>query len=284
MAKTYPLNTSNPAGGSAPRLGDDYIRTLALAVKELLAVDHYMGPASPYTLDAAGQHAKVKFQSGLSGTAVASQTLYASLDAAGLPLAYKDFSGTICVITSGSRLILNSGNLSHGASIQCSNTAIISASGTVAVLADGAQLASDAAPLSGSAAIANTKYVDDQISANDMDPADLTTGTTGFAGFAADTASSATVIIHANGLKEVFGYHKKTGATGTEESINLTAFGFTRVLPGASVTAYSKTTPASAASASITDLTATSLKFICQWGLYVYDGVFYRVAGYTEAS
>jgi hypothetical protein len=62
MAKTDPINTANPAGSSDRRSGDDYIRALARAVAEILAVDHYVGASSPYNEDAAGEHAQVTFK------------------------------------------------------------------------------------------------------------------------------------------------------------------------------------------------------------------------------
>jgi len=61
MAKTDPINTANPSGDSQRSLGDDYIRTLADAVVELINVDHFMDAASPYSSDACGEHLQVTF-------------------------------------------------------------------------------------------------------------------------------------------------------------------------------------------------------------------------------
>lgn len=64
MAKTDAVNIANPPGGSNPRLGDDYIRTLAKALIEFLAVNHYVGTATDnaYTEDDAGKHKLVTFR------------------------------------------------------------------------------------------------------------------------------------------------------------------------------------------------------------------------------
>ena len=175
MAKAHSINVANPAGNSAPRLGDDYIRELALAVVEALEVDHYLGATSPYNEDAAGQHVKVKFHTATSATTVASGTLFALLDTVGSPLAYKDFSGTVCVLTSGTSVLLDGADLTPEASINSSGsplaTACPAASGSHLILSAGTELEDGSDPASGTMAIATTKYVDDQIDViSVMDP------------------------------------------------------------------------------------------------------------------
>jgi len=68
MAKTDPVNISDPSGLSDPKLGDDYIRTLARAVLELINKDHFIGVATSgaYNEDDAGEHTKITFHAPLA--------------------------------------------------------------------------------------------------------------------------------------------------------------------------------------------------------------------------
>lgn len=68
MSKTDPVNIANPAGSSDPKFGDDYIRTLARAVIEIVNKDHYVGSvvANAYSEDAAGEHSKVTLNAPLA--------------------------------------------------------------------------------------------------------------------------------------------------------------------------------------------------------------------------
>jgi hypothetical protein len=286
MAKTNPINVANPAGSSAPRLGDDYIRALALAVVEVLKVDHYMGATSPYTEDAAGQHAKVKFQAGTSATTVASQTLFAKLDVAGLPLAYKDFSGTVCVLTSGTAVLLNGAELSHGSAINTSGnqalaTACPAASGSYLILASGTSLVAASDPMSGSMAVATTKYVDDQITANEFSGDALTGGIVAASALSASTASWQKTFTHGGGLIEIMGYAKSGGGSGYTQDVTLT--GLTGVLH-AEVRDYS-TEDNYARRLCIGGLTNTTLTVRNGhlWSAGYILGFFYRVIGYHTA-
>lgn len=68
MAKTDPVNISDPSGLSDPKLGDDYIRTLARASIELVNKDHFIGVATngAYDEDDAGEHTKITFHAPLA--------------------------------------------------------------------------------------------------------------------------------------------------------------------------------------------------------------------------
>lgn len=68
MAKTDPVNISDPPGLSDPKLGDDYIRTLARASIELVNKDHFIGVATngAYDEDDAGEHTKITFHAPLA--------------------------------------------------------------------------------------------------------------------------------------------------------------------------------------------------------------------------
>ena len=119
MAKTDPINTANPAGSSDRRQGDDYIRTLARAVAEILAKDHYTGATSPYNEDAAGEHAKVTLRQAAKPTNAADKGfLYTKEGESGTTeLFYEDEAGNEIQLTQGSKLLVDSAYISDGSII-----------------------------------------------------------------------------------------------------------------------------------------------------------------------
>jgi len=119
MAKTDPINTANPAGSSDRRQGDDYIRTLARAVAEILSVDHYTGATSPYNEDAAGEHAKITLRQAAKPTNAADKGfLYTKDGEAGTTeLFYEDEAGNEIQLTQGGKLLVDSAYISDGSII-----------------------------------------------------------------------------------------------------------------------------------------------------------------------
>lgn len=117
MAKTTPINTSNPAGDSDRRDGDDYIRALAAAVIEYLQVDHYTGDTNPYNEDDAGEHAKITLRQ--SAAAPSNDTdkgfVYTKEgDSGTTELFYKDEAGNEIQLTKGGRLYIEDAYISDG--------------------------------------------------------------------------------------------------------------------------------------------------------------------------
>ena len=112
-AKTDPINTSNPAGNSNPKQGDDFIRTLAKAVLELLTVDHYIGVANPWgsesSGDETGEHAKVTFHEAISDPSVdtGKGILYIKGDPPELYFRDED-DGNVIQLTSGGEILFGS--------------------------------------------------------------------------------------------------------------------------------------------------------------------------------
>lgn len=107
MSKTDPINTANPAGSSDPKIGDDYIRALARAVVEFLAVNHYTGAASPYDEDAAGEHEAVTLRKqALDPTNEANKGfIYVKDVGAGkIELFYEDAAGNVKQLTAAGKL------------------------------------------------------------------------------------------------------------------------------------------------------------------------------------
>lgn len=187
MAKTDPINTANPAGSSDPTLGDDYIRTLARAIIEILQKDHYTGSSSPYNEDAAGEHAKITLNAPLAAhpTNEASKGhVYLKDVSAIAELFFQDENGKYIQISkylSGlttQSLLLDSGRLSNATFLKAVNaagdgvvdlfkatTSDVIEAGAVITLKDTSKLATSGAPAA-EAQIANKKYVDDQITLN----------------------------------------------------------------------------------------------------------------------
>ncbi len=114
-AKTDPINTSNPAGNSDPKQGDDYIRTLARAVLELLTVDHYVGVANPWgsesSGDETGEHAKVTLHAVLGADpdpGTDKGALYIKTANAKPELFYEDADDNVIQLTSGGTVLFGS--------------------------------------------------------------------------------------------------------------------------------------------------------------------------------
>ena len=166
MAKADAINPNRPAStGETPRLGDNVIRTLAAAIAEQQAVDHFMGTdsGSGYTSDEAGQHKKITFYAPLSAKPTASANKFFSYT--------KDVSNVAELFTENE----------NGVELQWTKAGVfnpliacgITGNQTIAgiktfsdagVLADGFALASSAAP-DADAKLANKKYVDDKSAA-----------------------------------------------------------------------------------------------------------------------
>ncbi|MDO8302921.1 MAG: hypothetical protein Q7T18_06755 [Sedimentisphaerales bacterium] len=203
MAKTNPINTANPAGSSDPKQGDDYIRTLALAVAEILAVDHYIGASSPYNEDAAGEHAKITLRQAAKPANVADKGFVYTKDVSGTTeLFYEDEAGNEIQLTSGGKILLtknlianNTAILANKASSGTANLIKLNASDVPEILV-GAVLSADTAPAT-DAAIANKKYVDDTVSGS-MSPA---------------TYAGEESVTLANGLIMKMGYKASTGTS-----------------------------------------------------------------------
>ncbi len=113
-AKTDPINTSNPAGNSDPKQGDDHIRTLARAVLELLTVDHYIGVANPWgsesSGDETGEHAKVTLHAPIADPSnVANKGhLYIKDVNSKAELHFQDEDGDAIQLTSGGEVLFGS--------------------------------------------------------------------------------------------------------------------------------------------------------------------------------
>jgi hypothetical protein len=183
MSKTYSIDTSTPASGESPRLGDDKIRELKLATVELMQVDHYMGTptGTAYDSDDAGKHVKVTFRE--------SQTVKPSIgtDKGMLytkgetpELFYEDSAGNETQLTDQGKIPFTSlNNLANDTYLKAKDPAgtgtvdLIKAGrneaddADVAVLPDAARLATNAAPTEATQ-IANKKYVDDAIDATGL--------------------------------------------------------------------------------------------------------------------
>jgi len=170
MAKTEPINIANPAGGSDPKLGDDYIRALAAAVIEILNVDHYVGDATnnAYDEDAAGGHKQITLNAPLAAdpTNVANKGFLYTKDVSSVvELFWEDESGNVKQFTSGGKINAVDADgivLKAGAQTDIAGAKTFT---DVVTLADTSALATSGAPAA-DAQIANKKYVDDQITAN----------------------------------------------------------------------------------------------------------------------
>jgi hypothetical protein len=178
MSKTYSIDTSTPASGESPRLGDDKIRELKLATVELMQVDHYMGTptGTAYDSDDAGKHVKVTFRE--------SQTVKPSIgtDKGMLytkgetpELFYEDSAGNETQLTDQGKIPFTSlNNLANDTYLKAKDPAgtgtvdLIKAGrneaddADVAVLPDATRTMTNAAPTEATQ-IANKKYVDDKI-------------------------------------------------------------------------------------------------------------------------
>ena len=106
MAKTDAVNTSIPADLNAPSLGAGQIRTLARAVIELLQKDHYTGSSSPYSEDAAGEHAKVTLRAASKPSSAASKGFLYTKDVGSgvIEVFYEDAAGNEKQLTTAGKL------------------------------------------------------------------------------------------------------------------------------------------------------------------------------------
>jgi hypothetical protein len=105
MSKTDAINVANPAGSSDKTLGDDCIRALARAVIEILQKDHYTGASSPYSEDAAGEHAKVTLRQTTKPASVADKGFLYTKDVSGTTeLFYEDEAGNEKQLTTAGKL------------------------------------------------------------------------------------------------------------------------------------------------------------------------------------
>ncbi len=132
MAKTDPINIANPAGTSNPKQGDDYIRTLARAVVEILDVDHYVGASSPYSDDEAGEHEKVTLKAVLGADpdpGAGKGALYIKTVNAKPELFYEDADDDVIQLTSGGEVLF--GSLSSIANDTYFKAANVAGDGTV---------------------------------------------------------------------------------------------------------------------------------------------------------
>ena len=129
MAKTDPINVANPAGGSDPKQGDDYIRTLAMAVAEILGVDHYIGASSPYNEDAAGEHKQITLNAPLTTpptTSATQQAIFTSgMDSGAAELFVRPLDdGTPIQLTSGGTVLFGSlGSIANDTYLKAANAA-----------------------------------------------------------------------------------------------------------------------------------------------------------------
>lgn len=177
MSKADPINVSTPAGGSNPRLGDDYMRQSKRAIVELMEVNHYMGSPTDnaYDEDDAGKHRLVTFRENQSvkPTLGASDTgiLYTKAG----EIYYEDASGNEIQLSSAGKLrfasLDNIANNTYLKAIDEAGTGTVDLikagrneadDDDVAVLSDETRLATNAAPTEDTQ-ISNKKYVDDQI-------------------------------------------------------------------------------------------------------------------------
>lgn len=178
MAKTDPINVANPAGSSDPKQGDDFIRTLARAVIEMLSEDHYVGTptSNAYDEDDAGQHSKVTLKDTQTSSSVGNSTIYAEDQTGDEDLAYKNANGHTAYITeeylSALKLRLDNGVLSNDTALKAKNAAgdgyndLIKASGDdVVYVPDGTRVAATCESGDNTLTLANMGYVDAQIAA-----------------------------------------------------------------------------------------------------------------------
>lgn len=173
------INTSNPAGDSDPKQGDDYIRTLARALIELLTVDHYVGVANPWGSDASGdetgEHKKVTFHGAISDPTVAAGdgVLYIKGDPPELYFRDED-DGNVIQLTSGGEILFGSlSSIAKDTYLKAINNA---GDGTIdlikgnasdkPVIKAGAELSTSGDPTA-AAGIACKEYVDDLIAATE---------------------------------------------------------------------------------------------------------------------
>ncbi len=134
MSKTDPINIANPPGGSPPALGDDYIRTLARAVAEVLAVDHYMSiNGNAYDDDDNGKHSKVTFREVLSSkpTLAANDKGVSYIKGVTPELHFEDAAGNEIQLTRGGRLYLGSVAIAAGSAVIRNNTSNASDNGRI---------------------------------------------------------------------------------------------------------------------------------------------------------
>jgi hypothetical protein len=175
MAKTDPVNIANPAGPSDPKFGDDYIRTLARAVIELINKDHYVGTATDnaYDEDDAGEHAKATLRAAAADPSSAAEKyfLYAKTSGDIVEFYGEDSSGNVVRFSRAGKVNLDANIIANDTALLADNAAgtgtvtiVKVTTGDIAQLSDGAQVA--AACVSGDDAltIVTKGYADDKIS------------------------------------------------------------------------------------------------------------------------
>lgn len=169
------LKTSTPAGGDDPREADDRMREIKAAFVERLDIDHYFEASATSTYDATdtGMHRYVTYQAPIStpATIAASQARIYTKDVNSIAeLHWIDENEAELQLTSGGTINITSNDLlgtlaSDTYFTDANNVDLIKADPNGdAVLPDGAELATNAVPTTDQA-IANKKYVDDQITA-----------------------------------------------------------------------------------------------------------------------
>jgi hypothetical protein len=106
MAKTDALNSAIPPDtGRSPALGAGDIRTIVRAVIEILAKDHYTGASSPYSEDAAGEHAKITLRQTTKPGFVADKGFVYTKDVSGTTeLFYEDEAGNEIQLTDAGKI------------------------------------------------------------------------------------------------------------------------------------------------------------------------------------
>lgn len=182
--ETFDVNT--PLGAADPKEGDDRLRELKAALQERIAQDHYFPLTGTEVSDtAAGEHKKVTLRQASKPSHVADKGFIYTKDVGGATeLFYLDEAGNEKQLTSGGALKCVAGDfgadsidaddirLANDSYLTARNAAgdsdvniiKVNASNLVEILV-GAVLSADTAPAS-DAAIANKKYVDDQIVAD----------------------------------------------------------------------------------------------------------------------
>jgi len=191
MSKTDPVNIANPAGSSDPKLGDDYIRTLAKAVIELISKDHYVGTATDnaYDEDAAGEHRIITLNAPQADhpTNVANKGHLYTKDVNGkVELFFQDEDGNHIQLTETGKILFDSlsdiDNDTYLKGVDKAGTGTVDLikagrneadDADVAILPDAVRTATNAAP-DEDTGVANKKYVDDQITANKGQVAEAT--------------------------------------------------------------------------------------------------------------
>lgn len=295
MSKTYSIDTSTPTKDESPRLGDNRIRELKLAIAELMNEDHYMGAASPYNGAAAGQHKHVTFQATASGSDMDNGTVFAEDTTTRGELAYKNKSGSECVITSGTSVLISSGVMANNTPLRAVNaagSALINllklSTGDVFELLTGTNV-SGTFGVSGAVSVTGTIAATGAISCESGDasgeavvldqfnPIVMTDWDTWAVGTTAQY-----ILTLPNGFKACFGFVKGTGGSSklqvSDLSISLSDASFSGVF--VAFTGLLETTlSATDASPPYVHALTTSLLTV---GLYApgsYEGLFYVVLG-----